>query len=274
VLKLPGILKDGIRDLLKAFDMPRAMAIGRYTQIVRRLEEIGRRSGVRLSVVDVLRRSGYALPVFALECGPDDGPRLVISAGIHGDEPAGVEALLAFLERPALPQDVGITALPCVNPLGFIAGTRVNDLGVDLNRTFGLERAPYEAELVRWTLDGRRFDCGIDLHEDTEARGFYVYEHVRDGGVPWCSAIVAAVRAIGLPISDAPTVEGRALIGGCVEPAEETLSPLVGFFSIYLFERHSEHSLVPESPTQLPMQARVAMHHATIDTAIAGVRGA
>jgi hypothetical protein len=250
--------------------MPRVVRIGRYTEILRRLDAISQREGVMLSVLDELRRSGYALPFCMVRSGPQTGPQLCISAGLHGDEPAGVEALLALLERPALPS-VGIIAFPCVNPTGFIAGTRTNDIGIDLNRTFGQERGPQETDLVRWALEGQRFACGVDLHEDHEANGFYLYEHVR--GVPeLCPSIVARVRGVGLPISDAPSVEDRALVDGCVTPAEERLSPLVGFFSIYLFDRHSDHTLVPESTPILPMPARVAMHHAALDAVIAALR--
>src|SRR5215469_4871564 len=243
----------------------RELSLQRYQQVIERLGAIGERSGVRVDVIDIVRRSGYALPFFRVQTEQNVGKHVCMSAGIHGDEPAGVEALLSFFERPQL-QNATITALPCLNPIGFIAGTRRTDVGIDLNRTFGQDTAPLETQLTRLALEGLRFDAGIDLHEDTEARGFYLYEHVRGGRASIGGRIVASVRATGLPISDAPTVEGRALVDGCVEPAEETLSPLVGFFSIYLFDRHADHTLVPESPAILPMRARVAMHHAAIDT--------
>jgi murein peptide amidase A len=255
---------------VEAAAVAQTISIGRYTNIVRRLDAIGRRPGFTLTLLEVLRRSGHALPFFMVRAGPATGLQLCVSAGMHGDEPAGVEALLAFLELPSQPA-VGITAFPCINPTGLVAGTRRNDLGLDLNRTFGQERGPQEIELVRAALVGTRFDAGVDLHEDSEARGFYLYEHVRAPRRELGPRVVAAVRAIGLPINDVPTIEERPLVDGCVEPADETLSPLVGFFSIYLFDRHSDQTLVPESPPRLPMPARVAMHIATLNTVIAAL---
>ena len=198
------------------------------------------------------------------------GRSVTVSAGLHGDEPAGIEAVLQFFER-ASPPPIDVVAFPCLNPTGVIAGTRRNDLGMDLNRTFGQERAPHETELVRSALAGKRFDCGIDLHEDVEARGFYLYEHVRGERRPLGTAVVAAIRAAGMPINDAPSIEGRTLFDGCVEPAEETLSATVGFYSIYLFDRHADLTLVPESPGLLPLPARVAMHLGAIDTVVASL---
>ena len=195
---------------------------------------------------------------------------MTVSAGLHGDEPAGVEAVLQFFERPS-PPPIVVVAFPCLNPTGVIAGTRRNDLGMDLNRTWGQERAPQETELVRSALADRRFDCGIDLHEDVEARGFYLYEHVRGDRRPLGPQVVAAIRATGMPINDASSIEGRTLVDGCVEPAEETLSATVGFYSIYLFDRHADLTLVPESPGLLPLPARVAMHLGAIDTAVASL---
>ena len=250
--------------------MTRVIAIGRYTEIVRRLDALRHNGRTDVAVLDVLRRSGYALPFFEVAAGPRSGPHIALSAGLHGDEVAGIEALLQFFERPK-PPAIRVTAFPCLNPTGVIAGTRRNDLGMDLNRTWGQERGPQEIELARFALDSSRFDCAVDLHEDIEAHGFYLYEHVRGARAALGSRIVAAVRNAGMPVNDAPSIEGRALIDGCVEPAEERLSPLVGFYSIYMFELHSDQTLVPESPGVLPLPARVAMHLTTVDTVIAAL---
>src|SRR5690606_22041501 len=66
--------------------------------------------------------------------------RLAIFAGIHGDEPAGVEALVDLLrfmeEHPFLFRAYRIHIYPLCNPTGFEDGTRESRSGKDLNREF------------------------------------------------------------------------------------------------------------------------------------------
>src|SRR5438445_4090422 len=46
--------------------------------------------------------------------------RIYISAGIHGDEPAGPLAARQLLQENQWPADVSIWLLPCLNPTGFL----------------------------------------------------------------------------------------------------------------------------------------------------------
>jgi uncharacterized protein len=70
--------------------------------------------------------------------GPDDGPRLGVIAGIHGDEPLGVEIvrrLLVELDAQALRGE--LLAVPVANPYAFAALTRHTPIdAANLNRSF------------------------------------------------------------------------------------------------------------------------------------------
>ena len=77
--------------------------------------------------------------------------RLLVMCRQHGDEPASTEALLhlihslAFGGDPALRSElahVTLYVIPLVNPDGALAGTRVNGVGADLNRDWGLFTQP------------------------------------------------------------------------------------------------------------------------------------
>jgi protein MpaA len=66
------------------------------------------------------------------------GPALLVFGGIHGDEPASVEALIELAHRlsggplPALP----VWLLPALNPDGLARGSKNSARDVDLNRNF------------------------------------------------------------------------------------------------------------------------------------------
>ena len=65
--------------------------------------------------------------------------KALISAGIHGDEPAGIETICSFLENSRYKTHLDqweITILPCINPYGFENDIRVNHENKDLNRLF------------------------------------------------------------------------------------------------------------------------------------------
>jgi protein MpaA len=84
-----------------------------------------------------LGRSSQGRPLFARRFGVGAGPALVVVGGVHGDEPASVEAvveLCAWLEQrpPARP----VWVMPAMNPDGLCARTKNSATDVDLNRHF------------------------------------------------------------------------------------------------------------------------------------------
>lgn len=245
-----------------------------YSDLVHRARALAQRSNVTLEVIEVVRRSGYALPFLQLRVGAQRPQQMLLSAGFHGDEPAGICAAFECAERlAALDCPLGALVLPCTNPTGFSAGRRCNDIGYDLNRTFGQQPAPRETEIVREAIAGRSFACTLDLHEDDDADGFYIYEHVRAPELTLGPAMVARVRAAGFPIHSGNEVEGYSMHAGCVFPKEETTSETIGFFSIFLFDYHTPHSMTTETPVRLPLAARVAMHVTAFEEVLERERG-
>lgn len=66
------------------------------------------------------------------------GPTALIQAGIHGDEVAGVHALMEWLEEPGGPKiSCGrLLVIPVMNPAAYRARQRMAPGGLDLNRCF------------------------------------------------------------------------------------------------------------------------------------------
>ena len=66
---------------------------------------------------------------------------ILLTGGVHGDEPAGVEAVLRFLEchgEEYLDEFV-FSVIPCVNPSGYELNTRANSRDQDINRSMSEE---------------------------------------------------------------------------------------------------------------------------------------
>jgi len=100
--------------------------------------------------------------------GAEDGPRVFVTAAIHGDELNGIEVcrrLLDILEPAALRGS--IVVVPIVNVLGVQFGSRYLPDRRDLNRSFpGSHGGSMAARIARLVTEEviTGSDAGIDLH--------------------------------------------------------------------------------------------------------------
>jgi len=113
--------------------------------------------------------------------GGDTPIRIGIFAGIHGDEPEGVHALVRFIQlleaRPELAAGYYLSFYPVCNPTGFQDGTRFSRSGKDLNREFWRGSSEPEVRLLEAELVSRSFQGLISLHTDDTSDGFYGFAH-------------------------------------------------------------------------------------------------
>lgn len=195
--------------------------------------------------------------------------RVFLDAGIHGDEPAAVTAVLQFLEERRWRDypEIDFTVYPCINPNGFDLGIRENAAGDDINRSFYGKGTP-ESRAVRRSLEGDRFDYWIDAHEDYAEDGYYMFAPRETG---WAADIVAAVGRVG-PITTQPEIDEMRVAGGIVQHDEDIGKrfeerkdwPL----AFYLIKNFSERGFTPETPGLQPLELRVQMQLAAYATAL------
>lgn len=109
--------------------------------------------------------------------GGGDPVRIAIFAGIHGDEPAGVQAvgLLAerLVEQPEIAEGYHLFLYPACNPSGLACGSRVSSSGKDLNREFWKNSPEPEVHLLENEIRQQRFQGLISLHSDDTSDGMY-----------------------------------------------------------------------------------------------------
>lgn len=194
--------------------------------------------------------------------------RFYISAGIHGDEPAGPLAVLRLLQENRWPPHADLSLLPCLNPAGFVLNSRENDDGFDLNRQYLDPRPPETRAHISWLNDQPQFDLCLCLHEDWEAHGFYVYELNPDRQPSLAEQIVAAA-AENCPIDLSEIIEGREAVKGIIRPSLDPRMRPQWPESFYLITHKTRLSYTLEAPSDFPLNARVAALVAAVQRAIA-----
>jgi hypothetical protein len=116
---------------------------------------------------------------------------LLVLAGVHGDEVAGLLAVPAILESWRT-EDVRLVVITPVNPVGAARRTRRNAGGHDINRDFVRFATP-EARVVRSVYEEVRPDFVIALHEGPQSGTFMFTNRFVDEalGSALCDALAA-----------------------------------------------------------------------------------
>tara|TARA_R110000868_G_scaffold117600_3_gene312220 strand:- start:14746 stop:15558 length:813 start_codon:yes stop_codon:yes gene_type:complete len=110
--------------------------------------------------------------------------RVIITAGVHGNEAIGSASLVEILEEivmnPSMRDRFDFVIYPAINPSGLAENSRYLRNGVDLNRTFKPGEESNLTQLFKDSLKGERFDLGIDMHEAYTKPGFFVIKAQND----------------------------------------------------------------------------------------------
>ena len=250
----------------------------RYDDLAAAWRALRPQTGLRVREIACV---GAARTLLLAEWGDPKLPVVSISAGVHGDEPAGVWALLSLVDGGLLDPRYSYRLWPCFNPTGFEAGTRANAEGIDVNRSFGRGGTSPEAKAILTANRDRTFALSIDLHEDHEAGGLYFSEAARPGRHGgYSAALTAAVTAAGFPIqalTDAfelgpPGAEvahargpGAVVVDALREtPFFERALPL----GLVLVRRAAPCALTLETPRGRAPGERIAMHRVAVIEAL------
>ena len=195
-------------------------------------------------------------------------PRIYLSAGVHGDEPAPPLALLEMLEADTFDDRATWFLVPLLNPAGFRAGTRDNAAGIDLNRDYlDLKSAEVRGH-VAWLRRQPNFDLTICLHEDWEATGFYLYELNPQQRLSLAPAMLAAATH-DLPVEPGEVIDGRPIDQpGIIRPVSDPLLRETWPEAIYLRHHHTTLSYTTESPSTVDLPRRIAAQRAAIEAAL------
>lgn len=100
--------------------------------------------------------------------GLADGPVLLLSGGLHGDEINGIETVRRIIENKYhIPERGTIICIPIINIYGFIHFSRSVPDGKDVNRSFpGNKNGSLAARVAHYLMRDiiPKIDYGIDFH--------------------------------------------------------------------------------------------------------------
>jgi len=133
----------------------------------------GASARIELPVARLFTQQMLRLPIVALN-GTEDGPRLWLTAAIHGDEILGTEIVRRVLAQVD-PKTLhgALVAVPVVNVWGFLEMSRYLPDRRDLNRSFpGTPKGSLASQLAHLIMTEvvGPCTCGIDLHAGSQHR--------------------------------------------------------------------------------------------------------
>lgn len=223
-------------------------------------------ASVLVDCVAAAKRNGWTVeslladaqpPIYAFSRkAPETRRRVYLSAGIHGDEPAGPLAFRQLLQENAWPTDVDLWLMPCLNPEGFVLRTRTNREGIDLNRDYRQPRSHTVRAHVDWLRRQPRFDFAVCLHEDWEAHGFYLYELNPDGQPSLAEHVITAVSTC-FPVDPSSEIDGWSAKHGIIRPQIDPAARPEWPEAIHLVEHRTRHSYTLEAPSDFELAFRV-----------------
>ena len=207
-------------------------------------------------------------PLVALSWEPPAARmNLYLSAGVHGDEPAGPLALLAWLEKAEWPSTVACYLVPRVNEAGLTLNTRENRAGIDLNRDYREASQPETRAHLRILNTLPRMDLTLCLHEDWEAAGVYLYEK-KGEEITGCAEDLLSAMGRHLPVEQAVDIDGQRAAGGIIRKDLGTDGRDDWPEAFYLAAHHSRLNYTLETPSGADLSRRIAAQLEAVVAAI------
>ncbi|MCW3086228.1 MAG: Succinylglutamate desuccinylase [Bacteroidetes bacterium] len=128
----------------------------------------GTNAQVSLNWYQLPTKTVIEIPVYVFR-SINPGPTLLILAGMHGDEINGIEIVRRLITRDDVKKPIcgSIIAIPVINIISFLSGTRDLPDGRDLNRCFPGSKTGSLGSRIAYDLMNEiipQIDFGVDFH--------------------------------------------------------------------------------------------------------------
>lgn len=138
--------------------------------------ELGQDVKIDLNVARLPSHTMINIPVHVYR-GKEDGPVLLLMAGMHGDEVNGIEIIRRMVvDKSIFPEKGTLIVIPILNIFGFLNYSREVPDGKDVNRSFpGSTRGSLASRIAHLFMKEifPHVDYGIDFHTGGGSRSNY-----------------------------------------------------------------------------------------------------
>ncbi len=215
----------------------------------------------------------YRAPVWAVSFAPLEEPKyeVLLTGGVHGDEPAGVEIMAQMIETlaedPQKYESMYFDIVPIVNPWAWSHDIRFDRDGRDVNRDFA-SFTSQEAMIMREFVAGKQYDLIVDHHEYADGTGFFMYQ-LANPSQSVSREVIEAVRDQGYLIEQDVRMIVLKTEDGLIDAPMWMLwfVRLVNRLSMTNYFRLNNNDMVYliETPTGLSWESRLTMHKIALD---------
>lgn len=141
---------------------------------------LGSKGSLVINLAMLASRTPIEIPLFIFR-GAQEGPVVLLMAGMHGDEVNGTEIIRRLINENLISLEKGaVIALPLLNIYGFINFARYVPDGKDVNRSFpGTSLGSLASRMAHFVTHQvlPKIDYGIDFH--TGGGMIYNYPQIR-----------------------------------------------------------------------------------------------
>ena len=156
---------------------------------------------------------------------------------------------------------------PCLNPWGFNENSRCDRQNIDLNRRW-LTSKTITTKAVSEKMENYRVLLGVNLHEDYDANGIYLYEASARKKADYLANEILNAGKEFMPIDTRKKIEGRWARNGVIRPDANSL-PKEGIpEAVFLQKKGAERIFVFETPSEYDLRLRVKTQVKMLERAV------
>ncbi|MCK5821595.1 MAG: DUF2817 domain-containing protein [Bacteroidales bacterium] len=213
----------------------------------------------------------FSCPIMVISYRNSADCKTLINAAIHGDEPASAYSVIPLIEILMNHESkCSFDVIPVINPWGFSQNIRFNKEGIDINRDFASFESQ-ESNIVKSFIADNQYSLMIDLHEDPDSKGFYIYQYGRPD-TKASEKVVEKVGQMGYPIEQDVQMVILKTENGVID------APMWGLWYMWLSKQlslsnfyrlhNSKDVFTIETPTHLPLSDRVIIQTTAVSVLI------